>query len=74
MKGCPSVAFLETDHRVDWARSHATVLDLLDRMCTHHHDLKTRENWALVAGRGKRDFVPPDDPRHPRHAHGPPAA
>ena len=74
VKGCPSVSFLQTDHRVDWARSHLTVLDLLDRLCTHHHDLKTRGNWALVAGRSKRDFVPPDDPRHPRNAHGPPAA
>ena len=67
VKGCPSVSFLQTDHRVDWARSHVTVLDLLDRLCTHHHGLKTRENWALVPGRGKREFVPPDDPRHPRH-------
>ncbi|HEX2193038.1 MAG TPA: DUF222 domain-containing protein, partial [Acidimicrobiales bacterium] len=47
--GCPSVSFLETDHRVEWSKSHLTVLDLLDRMCTHHHHLKTRENWALVA-------------------------
>ena len=70
--GCPSVSFLETDHRVDWARSHLTVLDLLDRLCCHHHQLKTRENWALVPGRGKRDFVPPDDSRHPRNAHTPP--
>ena len=30
------------------------------------------DNWALVAGRGKRAFVPPEDRRHPRHA--PPAA
>ena len=70
--GCATVSSLETDHRVDWARSRLTVLDLLDRLCTHHHDLKTRENWALVTGRGKRDFVPPDDPRHPQNAHGPP--
>ena len=74
VKGCPSVALLETDHRLDWARSHLTVLDLLDRLCTHHHDLKTRANWALAPGTGKRDFVPPHDPRHPRNAHGPPAA
>jgi hypothetical protein len=57
--GCPSVSFLETDHRVDWARSRLTVLDLLDRLCTHHHDLKTRDNWALVPGHGKREFVRP---------------
>ncbi|HWC11336.1 MAG TPA: hypothetical protein VG455_08955 [Acidimicrobiales bacterium] len=74
VRGCPSVSFLQIDHRLDWARSHLTVVDLLDRLCPHHHDLKTRANWALVPGHGKRDFVPPDDPRHPRNAHGPPAA
>jgi Domain of unknown function (DUF222) len=72
--GCNSLAFLETDHREDWAKTHTTVFELLDRFCTHHHDLKTSEGWGLVEGRGKRAFVPPDDPRHPRNAHGPPAA
>jgi hypothetical protein len=72
--GCSSLAFLETDHREDWAQTHTTVFELLDRFCPHHHDLKTNENWALVEGRGKRAFVPPDDPRHPRNAHGPPVA
>jgi hypothetical protein len=67
-EGCTSVAWLENDHRVDWARSHITVLDLLDRLCTHHHDLKSVDGWHLVEGRGKRAFVPPDDSRHPRHA------
>ena len=64
-EGCSSVAWLENDHRVDWAASHTTVLDLLDRLCSHHHDLKTIDNWALVDGRGKRAFVAPRDPRHP---------
>jgi hypothetical protein len=74
VEGCNTVGFLETDHREDWATTYTTVLDLLDRLCTHHHDLKTRENWSLVDGRGKRAFVPPDDPRHPRNAHSPPVA
>jgi hypothetical protein len=73
-QGCTSVARLEIDHRVDWAKSHLTVFDLLDRLCCHHHDLKTRQGWGLVEGRGKRAFVPPDDPRHPGQAHGPPTA
>jgi hypothetical protein len=73
-EGCNSLAFLENDHRQDWAHTHTTVLELLDRLCTHHHDLKTTENWALIDGRGKRAFVPRDDPRHPRNAHAPPAA
>ncbi len=68
VKGCANVSLLETDHRVEWAKSHLTVLDLLDRLCTHHHDLKTRANWALVPGRGKRELVPPHDPRHPKNA------
>jgi hypothetical protein len=72
--GCNSLAYLEVDHREDWAQTHVTILELCDRYCGHHHALKTRENWALVEGRGKRAFVPPDDPRHPRHAHGPPMA
>ena len=67
-EGCTSTAWLENDHRVDWAASHTTVLDLLDRLCSHHHDRKTIDNWALVPGRGKRAFVAPDDPRHPRRA------
>jgi len=67
-EGCASTAFLENDHRVDWASSHVTIFDLLDRLCGHHHDLKTIENWALVEGRGKREFVPPQDARHPRHS------
>jgi hypothetical protein len=74
VEGCSSLAFLEIDHREDWSKTHATVFELLDRLCGHHHDLKTREDWALVEGSGKRAFVPPDDPRHPRNAHSPPAA
>jgi hypothetical protein len=79
VEGCTTTAFLENDHRVDWAESHLTVFDLLDRLCSFHHDRKTLDGWALVEGRGKRAFVPPDDPRHPRHrpetqAHDPPQA
>ena len=65
-EGCNALTFLEFDHRDDWAETHRTVFDLLDRLCHHHHGLKTRDGWGLVEGRGKRAFVPPDDPRHPR--------
>jgi hypothetical protein len=44
------------------------VLELLDRLCRYHHRLKTTNGWALVDGTGKRDFVPLEDPRHPRYA------
>jgi len=85
VEGCTTTAWLEIDHRLDWAHSHITVFDLLDRLCSHHHDLKTLDGWALVEGRGKRAFVAPDDRRHPRHgraterpppdrAHDPPSA
>jgi hypothetical protein len=74
VEGCNRLAYLETDHREDWSKAHATIFELFDRFCGHHHDLKTRQNWALVEGCGKRAFVPPDDPRHPRNAHGPPVA
>jgi hypothetical protein len=72
--GCTATAHLEIDHNLPWATSHLTVFDLLDRLCPHHHDLKTLEGWALVERRGRRDFVPPDDPRHPGRAHDPPRA
>jgi hypothetical protein len=58
---------IEYDHRTPWAQTRHTRLDELDPLCEFHHDLKTRLGWALVPGKGKRPFVPPDDPRHPRH-------
>ena len=66
-ESCSARARLDYDHRLDWAATHLTVLDLLDRLCQHCHALKTRKNWSLVEGRGKRPLVPPGDPRHPRH-------
>jgi hypothetical protein len=72
VEGCSSRAGLQYDHREDFAKTKITAFDLLDRLCRHHHNLKTRQNWALVEGRGKRAFVPPDDRRHPRHRPPPP--
>jgi hypothetical protein len=67
-RGCNARAGLQSDHRVDWAKTKYTVYDLLDRLCPHHHRLKTQNNWALVPGTGKRDFVPPQHPQHPAQA------
>jgi hypothetical protein len=67
VQGCSTRAGLQSDHRQDWIKTKYTVLDFLDRLCVFHHKLKTHKGWGLVAGTGKRDFVPPDDPRHPRH-------
>ena len=64
--GCVARVHLEADHRIDWVKTHITVFDHLDLLCSHHHRLKTTANWALAAGEGKRPFVPPEDPRHPR--------
>lgn len=64
--GCCAQARLQRDHEIDWAKTHYTVFEHLDLLCAHHHALKTRQNWALVKGRGKRAFVPPTDDRHPR--------
>lgn len=67
-QGCPSPGeHLQTDHRLDWSATHVTLLDWLDRLCPHHHQLKTRDNWSLIDGIGRRPFVAPADPRHPRH-------
>jgi hypothetical protein len=77
VEGCTRSTFLENDHREDWARTKFTLLDWSDRVCDHHHDLKTHHGWALVDGDGKRAFVPPDDARHPGHrkrANAPPTA
>jgi hypothetical protein len=73
-ESCGQSVRLQRDHRKDWARTKVTLLDLLDLLCAYHHGLKTTHGWGLVEGRGKRAFVPPDDPHHPRHAHDPPAA
>ncbi len=58
---------IEYDHQIPWAQTRHTRLDELDPLCGFHHDLKTRLGYTLVPGKGKRAFVAPDDPRHPRH-------
>jgi Domain of unknown function (DUF222) len=65
--GCTRTQRLENDHREDWVKTHHTRVDESDRLCGHDHHLKTDFGWALVAGKGKRAMVPPDDPRHPNY-------
>jgi hypothetical protein len=64
---CTHSRRLENDHEIGWAQTKRTRVDELDPLCTHDHMLKTRHGWALVEGTGKRAFVPPDDPRHPKY-------
>jgi hypothetical protein len=59
VEGCHQTARLEIDHRDDWARTKLTRLDALDRLCDHHHLLKTRYGWLLAPGTGKRPMHPP---------------
>jgi hypothetical protein len=64
-EGCNQTIRLQTDHRIDWARTRHTLLSELDRLCPHDHRLKTVHGWALVAGTGKRPMVPPRRPPPP---------
>jgi hypothetical protein len=62
-----SSRFVQIDHREPWADTKHTKLGELDPLCPHDHDLKTNRGWSLVEGKGRRAFVAPDDPRHPRN-------
>ena len=64
---CFRRAFLEFDHRTPWPEVQETLLGNVDPLCETEHDLKTHHGWSLVEGTGKRAFVPPDDPRHPKN-------
>jgi hypothetical protein len=66
ISGCPRMAGIEHDHRVEWRHTRHTTVDELDRLCDHHHDLKSYKGRALVRAEGSViDMVPPHDPRHP---------
>jgi hypothetical protein len=69
--GCTNIACSHTwtqdDHREAFAQVRCTRLDNIDPLCPHDHHLKTHQGWSLVDGTGQRDFVAPNDPRHPNH-------
>lgn len=62
---CDHDRFVQIDHRLGFANTHRTRLDELDPLRSGCHQLKTVENWQLVAGTGRRRFVPPGHPDHP---------
>ena len=64
VQGCSADGYLETDHRSGWAVTGQTSVDDLDRLCSHHHSLKTNQGYRLAAGTGKRPMRPPpsDEP------------
>ncbi len=66
VEGCARTR-VEIDHRVPYAETGHTRLEELDPLCTHHHRRKHSDGWALVEGAGKRQIVPPHDPRHPKN-------
>jgi hypothetical protein len=66
-EGCTRTWRLENDHELGWKETERTRVDEVDPLCTHDHALKTNHGWSLVNGTGKRPFVPPDDPRHPKY-------
>jgi len=49
----------QIDHRHDWARTHHTLLTELDGYCAHHHALKTRHDYQLEPGTGRRQMRGP---------------
>jgi hypothetical protein len=65
--GCTRTHRLENDHREEWHKTQHTRLDETDPLCGHDHHLKTHCGWSLVAGKGRRLMVPPDDPHHPKY-------
>ncbi|MFN8052380.1 MAG: hypothetical protein U0Q22_13120 [Acidimicrobiales bacterium] len=69
-EGCDRT-ILHVDHRTPWARVRETATPNLDHLCGPHNQRKTTLGWELVAGTGRRPFVPPDDVRHPRHRPAP---
>ncbi len=65
--GCNRTARLEIDHSQDWATTLQTILDDIDRMCGHDHDLKTYASWTLGPRQpdGTRHLSPPPDTAGP---------
>ncbi len=61
---CSHTLQIQHDHRTPWVEVHETTLHNIDRLCGPCHKRKTHDGWALVEGKGRRPFVPPDDPRH----------
>jgi hypothetical protein len=69
VEGCTNLT-CDVDHETGYSVTKDTKLGDLDPLCRYHHRIKTLQGWALVPGRGKRPFVAPDDPSHPRNQAG----
>jgi hypothetical protein len=63
-----SRTFVQPHHGAGgYAVTKRTVLRELDNLCHHDHWLQHHRGWDLVDGAGRRPFVPPTDPRHPKN-------
>jgi len=45
VEGCPNRGHHQIDHIEDWAATKTTAHGVLQRLCTYHHDLKTRYGY-----------------------------
>jgi hypothetical protein len=52
VSGCNRTRYLRERSQPAVVQKKHTRLDELERLCTHHHDLKTNESWALTPGTG----------------------
>lgn len=57
--GCNQTVCTQNDHRVDFAVDPVSDVDNADRLCPHHHRLKSHHGYRLEPGRGRRRLLPP---------------
>jgi len=60
VEGCHVTRHLEIDHNLPFALGGRTELDNLNRLCHHHHDLKTGYDLRLVGDGLHQRLVPAD--------------
>ncbi len=56
--GCNIAWGLEIDHNQEWALGGPTALPNLNKLCSYHHDLKTRKHLRLVGEDTNKRLVP----------------
>ncbi|MBK5286972.1 MAG: HNH endonuclease [Acidimicrobiia bacterium] len=57
IEGCEVDRHLEIDHNVPYAQGGATSLENLDRLCHHHHGVKTRRDLRRLGPPGRQRLV-----------------
>ena len=60
VEGCTRTARLENDHITEWSKDGPTELANLERKCSYHHRLKSRDGWVEEPGQAgeRRALVP----------------